>query len=416
MFGLVGKKLGHSFSPYIHKQLGGYDYSLWEMDENALESFFKERSFSGVNVTVPYKEAVIEYLDELSAEAEAIGAVNTVVNKGGKLIGYNTDCCGMKELILREGVSLLGKKVLVLGSGGTSKTARFVATELGAASVLTVSRGVSKGCITYSEATEMHCDAHIIINTTPCGMYPEIGKAAIDIKSFPNLEAVVDVVYNPLKSKLVCDALANGVKAVGGLYMLVSQAAKAAELFADLTVENSKVEAIYKVLYKQKENIVLVGMPGSGKTTLGKELAIKLGKSFVDSDEEVTKKTGLTPAEIISQKGEAHFRAVEAEIIKELSATQNAVIATGGGAVLKLENVELLKENGIIVFIDRPLNDIMPTHDRPLSSDRKALEERYKERYGIYSSCCDFRVENIGKVEETLNKIIKEADYEDIGN
>ena len=323
---------------------------------------------------------------------------------------------------LKKTVADVIKKLMQLGTMASANevidfdTAEIVATELGAALVLTVSRSASKGCITYSEATEMHCDAHIIINTTPCGMYPEIGKAAIDIKSFPNLEAVVDAVYNPLKSKLVCDALANGVKAVGGLYMLVSQAAKAAELFADLTVENSKVEALYKELYKQKENPVLVGMPGCGKTTLGKELAIKLGKSFIDSDEEITKKTGFTPAEIISQKGEAHFRAVESEVIKEISAMQNAVIATGGGAVLKLENVELLKENGIIVFIDRPLNDIMPTLDRPLSSDRNALEERYKERYGIYSSCCDVRVENIGKVEETLNKIIKEADYEDIGN
>lgn len=416
MYGLIGKKLGHSFSPYIHNRIFGYDYNLFEMSEEELARFMKDKSFSAVNVTVPYKQIVMPYLDEISDEAKEIGAVNTVINRNGKLYGYNTDCYGLTELINHNGISILGKKVLILGNGGTSKTAFYVAKKMGAGSITKVSLFDEEGCISYEKAASQHNDAEIIINTTPCGMFPKIGEAAIDIGGFDRLEAIVDVVYNPLKSKLVCDGLAKGIKSVGGLYMLVAQAAKAAELFVDRSVDLAIIDEIFSDLWKAKENIVLIGMPGSGKSTVGKGLAEKLGKSFADSDEVIAAKTGKTPAEIIKESGETEFRRIESEIIKELSASQNAVIATGGGAVLKSENMALLKENGIIVFLDRPIDNIIPTADRPLSSDRASLEKRYNERYGLYTSYCNIHIKSDESVEENIKKIIKEANYEDTCN
>ncbi len=404
-YGLIGERLSHSFSKIIHNKLMGYDYTLKEIEPCRLDKFMKKAEFKAINVTIPYKQAVIPYLYEISETAKKIGAVNTIVNKNGKLYGYNTDFSGLKALIERSGITVKDKKVLILGSGGTSKTALAVAEAMCAKTVLRLSRSGGEGLITYDDAVKYHGDADIIINTTPCGMYPDIGKSAIDINLFSKLCGVVDAVYNPLKTKLVCDAKAKGIIAVGGLYMLVSQAVFAAELFTDSKIDQKKTEEIFKQLFDSKRNIVLVGMPSCGKTTVGKRLATELSKEFIDSDLEIVEKTGKSIPEIFSAEGEKGFREIETQVLAELSLKQNCVIATGGGAVLNPRNVELLRENGELIFIDRPLEKLITTDDRPLSSDRKALEQRFMERYGIYKACADIRIDGSGSVEENVSLI-----------
>ncbi len=392
-YGCIGEKLGHSFSKIIHNELADYDYTLCEIARDDLPDFMTKADFKAINVTIPYKELVIPYLYEIDKKAQKIGAVNTVVNKGGKLYGYNTDFYGMSSLIKRENISLCDKKVLILGSGGTSKTACAVAESMDALSVFVVSRKKDENNITYEEAYKNHLDAQIIINTTPCGMYPNIDNSALDITDFKNLEAVLDVVYNPLNTKLVNDAKKRGIKAVGGLYMLISQAAFAVEKFIDQAIEVDKVEQIYRNLYKCKNNLVLVGMPGCGKTTIGKAVSEKLNKEFIDTDEEIVKKSGLCIPEIFEKYGEEYFRKLESDVIAKVALKQNCVIATGGGAILNSKNIDLLKGNGTVIFIDRSLENLCCTEDRPLSQNREALEKRYNERYDLYNSLSDIRID-----------------------
>ena len=404
-YGCIGEHLGHSFSKEIHALLADYSYELVEVEKNNLDAFMRARDFRAINVTIPYKESVIPYLDELSETARKIGAVNTIVNKNGKLYGYNTDFFGMRELILRVGIDACGKKALVLGSGGTSKTAEAVLYSLGAAHVFRVSRTPSDGLIDYNTATSVHSDSEIIVNTTPVGMYPNIDNCPIDLDVFSRLEGVVDAVYNPLRTKLVQSAQKKGVKASGGLYMLVAQAACACELFIDTKISREKTEEVFEKIYKNAENVVLVGMPGSGKTTVGKILAKKLSRAFYDSDEEIVKSENKEISEIFKERGENGFRDIESEQILKLSALKNAVIATGGGAVLREENVDRLRRNGRIYFIDRPIEQIIPTSDRPLSSDREALERRFFERYPIYCSCSDVHVRSDGIADGVAKRI-----------
>lgn len=406
-YGLIGEKLGHSFSREIHKSLRGYDYELRELRPDEVREFLVKREFRGINVTIPYKETVIPYLDEIDEAAREIGAVNTVVNRGGKLFGYNTDYTGMRELMLREGIDPAGKKVLVLGSGGTSKTAMTVAKSLGAETVLRVSRTKRDNCITYEEVREIHADAQIIINATPVGMYPNGDGCPIDIEAFPKLTGVVDAIYNPLRTKLVLAAQARGIKAAGGLYMLVGQAAAAAEHFTGEKGNPADTERVYRELLLQKENLILTGMPGVGKTTIGKILAKRLGRDFVDCDDVIVEKAGCDIPTIFATQGEKAFRDLETEVIRELSATGGRVIAPGGGAVLRAENVASLRANGRIIFLDRPLSSITATEGRPLSSNREALEARYRERYPIYCTACDAHVETDGTVGETADAVLK---------
>ncbi|MBQ8202794.1 MAG: shikimate dehydrogenase [Clostridia bacterium] len=407
-YGCIGERLIHSFSAQIHPKLFDYKYELKEIAEEDLDAFMKAKDFKAINVTIPYKQAVIPYLDYIDDTAKKIGAVNTIVNKDGKLHGYNTDFSGLKALIKKAGIEIKDKKVLILGSGGTSKTAREVAENLGAKSIFRLSRGKSEDCITYDEAYEKHTDAQIIINTTPKGMFPEIKGTAIDIDKFPCLLGVIDAVYNPLRSELVLKAREKGIKAEGGLYMLISQAAFAAEKFVGSKVSEEKINRIFKDMLKDKENIVLIGMPSSGKTTVGKLLAQRLGREFIDTDSEIVNVVGRSIPEIFSFMGEKTFRDIESNAIGVIAGRQGTVIATGGGAILRKENVENLRKNGRLYFIDRPLDKLITTSDRPLSSNRVDLQRRYNERYSIYKSSCDFSVSGDRTPDEFANMIEEE--------
>lgn len=406
-YGLLGETLRHSFSPDIHRRIADYPYDLLALSPDALAPFFAARDFCGVNVTIPYKQAVIPYLDEVDPLAAEIGAVNTVVNRGGRLIGYNTDFDGLAALITRIGVPLCSKKVLVLGTGGTSRTATVVARHLGASSVYTVGRG-GKGDLSYDEAYLDHSDADYLINTTPVGMYPRVAPSPVDLSRFPRLTGVCDVVYNPLCTTLVLDARARGIPAEGGLYMLVSQAVAASRHFGTSDGDTRICERIYKALLAEKENIVLIGMPGSGKSTLGRALAKHLCRPFYDSDDHVTERIGMPIAAFIDREGETAFREREKEAIASLSERTGAVIATGGGAILREENVRALRKNGRIYYLDRPLSDIRPTPDRPLSRDREALAARAKERAPLYEAAADCRIEVRGTVEDTLARLLSD--------
>ena len=408
LYGLIGEKLTHSFSKEIHGRLADYDYTLKEIEPEKLEEFFKKREFCGINVTVPYKTRVIGFLDEIDTAAENIGAVNTVVNRGGKLSGFNTDALGLTALIKKNGIEINGKKVLVLGSGGTSKTALFVAENLGAKEVIRVSRDKKDGFITYGEAADRENNAEVIINTTPCGMFPDSQSAPIGLLSFGALEAVVDVIYNPLKTRLVLEAQRRGIKATGGLYMLVAQAVGAAELFTGGSIDKSRLEEIYGDILREKLNIVLIGMPTCGKTTVGKKLSEKLGMRFFDTDEQITEKTGQTPAEIIKSRGEEYFRALESEIIALISQNNHSVIATGGGAVTVDKNLLALKSNGKLYFLDRPLEMLKSSPDRPLSSSGDALKRLYEGRIALYRSAADVIVKNDADIDSAVEIIRKD--------
>ena len=292
-YGCIGKKLTHSFSKEIHAKLADYEYELIELDEEEIKPFFEKKDFSAINVTIPYKQTVIPFLASISAVAERIGAVNTIVNRNGKLYGYNTDYYGMKALIEKAGINLKGKKVLILGTGGTSKTAHVVATDMEALEILTVSRNKTESYINYDEAIKNHSDANLIINTTPSGMYPDCESKPIDISPFKHLEGVIDAAYNPLCSNLVLDAKQRDIKAEGGLYMLVMQAVVAAEKFLDIEIEKEVADNVFASILATKENIVLTGMPGSGKTTAGRLIKID-GFEFFDTDDEIEKLCGCT--------------------------------------------------------------------------------------------------------------------------
>lgn len=392
-YGCIGKKLGHSFSAVIHAKLGNYDYCLCELTETELTEFMTKKDFKGINVTIPYKETVIPFLDNIDESAKKIGAVNTVINNNGILTGYNTDFYGMTELLKKGSVEIADRKVFILGTGGTSKTARAVAKSLGASEINVVSRNPENGEISYDEMYKTADEVEVIINTTPVGMFPKPDAFAVEPEKFPNLSGAADAVYNPLTTEFISRARACGANAVNGLYMLVAQAAKAAELFFDDKTMTEKTDKVFSEIYKEKLNIVLIGMPGSGKTTIGKIVANALGREFCDTDGEFVKSNGAI-ADYFNSNGEAAFRDKESDIVSELGAKNGLVIATGGGAILRAENVKNLKQNGIVFFLDREVENIIPTSDRPLGSDREAIRKRYGERYPTYCSAADIKVDS----------------------
>lgn len=404
-YGLIGKPLGHSFSREIHALIADYDYRLLEIDEDELPHFFQERDFSGINVTIPYKQAVIPFLDEISDEAKKIGAVNTIVKKEGKLFGFNTDFFGMRALIKSAGLGLENKTVLILGTGGTSKTAVEVSKSLGATEIVKVSRKKSSDTVTYDEVYEKFSGADVIINTTPVGMFPNADKTPVDVKKFKNLQGVIDAVYNPLRTNFVLDAESIGAKGRGGLYMLVAQAVYASALFLDKTADESVIDKTYARILKEKRNIVLCGMPSSGKTTVGKEIAKVFGKKFIDTDDVVVEKRKESISDIFEKYGEGEFRKEERLAIEELSKENGLVIATGGGAVLDENNVRALRRNGVILFLDRSLENLVATADRPLSSDTEKLKNLFEKRYDVYKSCADAAIPADGKIADVVEKI-----------
>lgn len=406
-YGLIGEHLGHSYSREIHEKIADYKYELLELKPDELGDFLTKKEFCGINVTIPYKQAVIPYLDEISEMAESIGAVNTIVNRNGRLYGYNTDFAGMRELIRYANIEIKDKKVMILGTGGTSKTAHAVVQSLGAKDIIHVSRRIGENAVTYDDAIKLHTDTQVIVNTTPVGMYPNENNKPIDIELFKQLEGIVDAVYNPLQTNLVLDGKARNISACGGLYMLAAQAVWASALFLDKDIEQSLIDKAFNLVMEQKENIVLIGMPTSGKTTVGKLLAEISQKKFYDTDRVITKKIG-TISDYITQKGEPAFRAVEREVITEAARLSGRIIATGGGAVLDPENVLALKRNGILVFLDRSLKNLKAAPDRPLSSDINRLAKLYEVRYPIYKNAADICVDGDMQPLDVAKAVLKE--------
>ena len=407
-YGLIGEKLGHSYSREIHSLVGGYDYELCELAPEKLGEFLKKREFRAINVTIPYKQAVIPFLDGISDSAKKIAAVNTIVNRNGKLFGYNTDFAGMEALISKIGIDLQGKKTLIMGSGGTSKTAAALAAKLGSREIIRLSRSGKEGAISYEEAYRRHADAEIILNATPCGMFPKMDAQAIELEPFRRLAGVVDAVYNPLRTNLVLDAQKRGIPAEGGLYMLTAQAVYASALFLDREPNESDIARAYRMVFEEKRNIVLIGMPSSGKSGVGRLLAAKLGKEFCDSDELIVRRIRMPIADYFAKFGEAEFRKQEKAVLSELTQIGGRVIATGGGAILDEENVRALRRTGTVVFLDRSLEKLIATPDRPLSSDRAALNRLMSERYEKYKVAADIRVNADGDLNETAELIIEE--------
>jgi len=401
-YGLLGEKLGHSFSPQIHRALKGYDYRLLPTPVEEVEPLLARREFKGLNVTIPYKQLVIPLCDEVDPLADRIGAVNTIVNRGGRLMGYNTDIDGLIFMARRAGVDMAGKKVVILGSGGTSRTARAAAGVMGAAEIVVISRG---GEDNYDNLSR-HADAQVLINTTPVGMYPNCGQAPVSLDRFPELTGVLDVVYNPLRTALIMEAQRRGLPCSGGLPMLVAQAKRAAELFTDTTIDDGLAGAVLAELTAQLENIVLVGMPGCGKSTVGQVLAQKLGKRFVDIDGEIAAEAMKTIPEIFREEGEDAFRRRESLVTCRVGRETGCVISTGGGVVTRGENYFPLRQNGVIIHLLRDLGKL-PTDGRPLSQTN-APQELWRRRAPLYAAFADLEIDNNGAVEDTVNAIMKE--------
>ena len=400
--GLLGRKLGHSFSPRIHSFFGDYRYDLFEVEPEALDGFMRGDSFDALNVTIPYKRDVIPYCAELSDAARQIGSVNPRVRRpDGTLFGDNTDAAGFAAMLDRLNVSPAGKKALVLGSGGASLTVRHVLKERGAAEVVVISR---RGPDNY-ENLERHADAAILVNTTPVGMYPNNGASPLDLVRLPNLEAVLDVIYNPARTKLMQDAAARRIPCIGGLEMLVEQARAASERFTGSTIPAARANEVLAALREESQNIILVGMPGSGKTTVGRQIAAKTGRQLVDIDDVIVANIGMTIPEYFELHDEPDFRAEETRAIAKVCKQSGLVVATGGGCITQPRNYDLLHQNGVVLFLQRDI-ELLSTRGRPLSQ-RNSLEEMYAIRLPMYRAFADAEVQSTGVPELTAEKMLE---------
>lgn len=402
-YGLIGEKLGHSYSPQIHAQLADYRYELKAMPPEALDGFLAAREFKGLNVTIPYKQAVIPHCAELSDEAKEIGSVNTlVVRSDGTMIGHNTDIGGFICMLQKAGIDPNGCKAVILGSGGTSLTAQTALKRMGVKEIIVVSR---KGPVNYDSLYAEHADAEILVNTTPVGMYPGTGISPADLNQLPCVKGVVDVIYNPEKTKLILDAQARGIPCVSGLTMLVAQAREAAEWFTGKTIDASSVDSIVGEIKSQTLNLVLVGMPGCGKSSLGSLLAEALNRPLIDCDAEIVKRAGMPIPEVFAQFGEPHFRDIESQVIEDVCKGSGCIIATGGGAILRHENVRAMKQNGRVCFIRRNVDEL-PRDGRPLSSaSEDAVAKLWAQRKDQYHAAADFIIDNDASLEAVANRI-----------
>ena len=408
-YGLIGERLGHSYSPRIHRFFGDYDYQLYPMPLTDMEALLRGKQFQGLNVTIPYKQAVLPFCDELSPSVRAIGSANTLVNRDGRIYAYNTDLAGMLSMLDRAGIGLTGRKVVILGSGGTSLTAQAACRERKAKETVVVSR---KGPVTYNDLYTKHTDAEVIINATPVGMYPNNMVSPIDLNRFPRRKGVADVIYNPAKTKLLLDAEAAGIPCIDGLWMLVAQAWHAATLFLDTEIPEEKIQEAFQSVRRECLNLVLMGMPGCGKSTQSRLAAEKLNRPFVDLDAEIVKRHGPIPR-IFEEQGEAGFRVLESEIVREYGKESGLVIATGGGAVLREENIRALRQNGVICWLRRPIEKLA-TQGRPLSVNQEKLREMEKTRLPLYRACADYSVDSQEQRTLTAQKIV-EGFYEAAG-
>lgn len=412
-YGLIGEHLGHSFSKQIQTRIAeienvkDYDYQLVELDKEEFKEFMEKKDFKGINVTIPYKKDVIPYLDEMDESAKAIGAVNTIINVDGKLKGYNTDFGGFLYMVKAHNVHMEGKKVLIIGNGGACAAVKAVCKHENAKDIVIVSRSANRGAIGYDEMYTSHLDADIVVNTSPVGMFPNIVNAPIDVSWFHKLECVLDVVYNPILTRLCFEAQEADIKRVIGLEMLIAQAKYTFEIFENMSFDDSIIDEIKKEMLKDRCNIVLIGMPSAGKTTIGKMLEEKLGKEFFDLDDMIIAKAGKSIPEIFQESGEAGFRAIETEVAIEASKMNNKIIATGGGVVKHKVNMDFLRLNGITIFIDRDIDKLISSDpNRPLSSSKQALQQMYKERYPLYQKYAAYIAVNNANIEETVDDIV----------
>ncbi|WP_288029189.1 shikimate kinase [Holdemanella sp.] len=412
-YGLIGEHLGHSFSKQIQTRIAeienvkDYDYQLVELDKEEFKEFMEKKDFTGINVTIPYKKDVIPYLDEMDESAKAIGAVNTIINVDGKLKGYNTDFGGFLYMVKAHNVHMEGKKVLIIGNGGACAAVKAVCEHENAKAIVIVSRSSDRGAIGYDEMYTSHLDADIVVNTSPVGMFPNITNAPIDVSWFHKLECVLDVVYNPILTRLCFEAQEADIKRVIGLEMLIAQAKYTFEIFENMSFDDSIIDEIKKEMLKDRCNIVLIGMPSAGKTTIGKMLEEKLGKEFFDLDDMIIAKAGKSIPEIFQESGEAGFRAIETEVAIEASKMNNKIIATGGGTIKHKVNMDFLRLNGITIFIDRDVDKLISSDpNRPLSSSKLALQQMHKERYPLYQKYAAYVAVNNTNIEETVDDIV----------
>ena len=405
-YGLIGEKLGHSFSKDIHERIADYTFDLIPLSKEEFKTFMEKKEFTALNVTIPYKKDVIPYLDEMDEHAKAIGAVNTIVNRDGKLKGYNTDFTGFLYMVKKHNVHMEGKKVLIIGNGGASAAIQAVVQHESAGSMVIVDVVPGNGAISYDEMFSSHLDAEIIINTSPIGMYPRIGNAPIDISMFHKCEAVLDVIYNPILTRLCFEAQEMDIKRVNGLEMLIAQAKQSVEFFLDKSIDDQIIDDIYQDMLRERCNIVLIGMPSAGKTTIGKMLENRMQKEFIDLDDIIIEKAGKSIPEIFEESGEAGFRAIETEAAIEVSKLNNKIIATGGGTIKHKVNMDYLRQNGITIFIDREVDKLISSDpNRPLSKSTDALEKMHAERLPLYQKYAAYVAVNNSDIESTVTEI-----------
>lgn len=407
-YGLIGEKLGHSFSKDIHERIADYTFDLIPLSKEEFKTFMEKKEFTALNVTIPYKKDVIPYLDEMDEHAKAIGAVNTIVNRDGKLKGYNTDFTGFLYMVKKHNVHMEGKKVLIIGNGGASAAIQAVVQHELAGSMVIVDVVPGNGAISYDEMFSSHLDAEIIINTSPIGMYPRIGNAPIDISMFHKCEAVLDVIYNPILTRLCFEAQEMDIKRVNGLEMLIAQAKQSVEFFLDKRIDDQIIDDIYQDMLRERCNIVLIGMPSAGKTTIGKMLENRMQKEFIDLDDIIIEKAGKSIPEIFEESGEAGFRAIETEAAIEVSKLNNKIIATGGGTIKHKVNMDYLRQNGITIFIDRDVDKLISSDpNRPLSKSSDALAKMHAERLPLYQKYAAYVAVNNSDIESTVTEIVE---------